>query len=91
MTTSHIPEVQCFTPMPYTRVDLLRAIEMITGPKYVSDAIKLKVSIEVMLDFARLVMFAQGRSPYAPSCRVVRQAHIDLEFTDRFNFHGESG
>lgn len=77
--------------MPYTRVDLLKAIERITGPKYISDAIKLKVSIEVMIDFARLIMFARGHNPYKASCRVIRQAHMDLENLNRFNFHGESG
>ena len=80
-----------FTPMPYTRFDLLRAIELVTGPKYVADAIKLGVCIEHMLDFARIVMFARSHNPYEPSCRVIRQANIDLETLDRFNFHGESG
>jgi hypothetical protein len=86
-----IPETLVFTRMPYTRADLLQAIRLVTNDKYVSDSVKLNVSLETMLLFARMVMWARNHSPYEPSCRVIREAIIDLEFFDRFNFHGESG
>lgn len=80
-----------FTPMPYTPAQLLRAIEMVTSQRYVCCAVKLNIGLIAMVEFAQIVMVAKRPNPYKPSCRVIRQACIDLELHDKFNFSGGSG
>lgn len=86
--TVQVPQVYdaIFTPMPYTRLELLHAMKRILGDEFVAKSIQTNTSLHYLAVLAIEEAILDGREPMSPARRVVQQAYNDYYWSGKFHF-----